>query len=330
MGTFLLRRLFHTALVVWGALSLLFFLIWLMPGDVADRGGEVAAVQTDAIERNLDRLYGLDDPVWLQYVKSLERIATFDFGTSSTNRDIGEMLGEAVITSGRLAFWGVLLYSVLGVGAGVIAAARHNGLFDRFSGFVSIFLVAFPPFVMGILLQIVLGVIPFQRDWPRWLHFPTQWQQDRMTWFFVFPTGGTWKFLILPTITLACVNLGGILRTSRTVMLEVLRADYLRTAKAKGVTRRRVLFKHGLRNAMIPIVTNIGSDIPNTLGFAILTETVWNIPGLGFTISQSVFAQDTRTVLAFCGVVVLIAAITSLLVDLSYGWLDPRVRLGDR
>ncbi len=330
MATYLIRRIFHTLLVVWGALSLLFFLIWLMPGDVADRGGEVAAVQTDAIERNLDRLYGLDDPVWLQYLKSLQRVATLNFGTSATNRDIGEMLSEALATSGRLAFWGVLTYSILGVVAGVWAAARRNGLFDRFSGFLSILLVAFPPFVMGILLQITFGVIPFQRDWPQWLHFPPQWRQDEMTWFFVIPTGGTWRYLILPVITLACVNLGSILRTSRTVMLEVLRADYLRTAKAKGLSGRRVLYRHALRNAMIPIITTIGSDIPNTFGFAILTETVWNIPGLGFTISQSVFAQDTRTVLAFCGVVVIISAVSSLLVDMSYGWLDPRVRLGDQ
>jgi oligopeptide transport system permease protein len=317
MTTYLIRRLLHTIVVVWGALTLLFFLIWLMPGDVADRGGEVAEIRTSAIQRNLDRLYGLDDPVWLQYVKSLMRIVTLDFGISSTNRDIGEMLGEAAITSGRLAFWGVLVYSVLGVTAGV------------FSGFTSILLVAFPPFVMGILLQIVFGVIPFQRDWPDWLHFPTDWRQSEMTWIGVIPTGETWRYLLLPVITLACVNLGTILRTSRTVMLEVLRAEYLRTARAKGISGRRVLYRHGLRNAMIPIVTTIGSDIPNTLGFAILTETVWNIPGLGYTISQSVFAQDTRTVLAFCGVVVIISAVTSLVVDMSYGWLDPRVRLGE-
>ena len=181
---------------------------------------------------------------------------------------------------------------------------------------------------MGILLQIVFGVIPFQKGWPRWLSFPVQWDQSAMSWFGPIPLGGTWKYLILPVITIACVNIGTIMRLSRTTMLEVLRADYMRTAAAKGLSRRRVLFHHGLRNAMVPIVTTVGSEVPNVFGFAILTETVWNVPGLGGTIAGAVFSQDGRTVMAFCGVIVLITALTSLLVDLSYGWLDPRVRFG--
>jgi oligopeptide transport system permease protein len=329
MATYLIRRLLHTILVIWGALSLLFLLIWLMPGDVTTNGGDIAVARTEAVQRNLDRLYGLNDPLPVQYAKSLKRVVTLDFGRSAENRDIGEMLRESAATSARLAFWGILLITVVGVTAGVYSAARRNGLFDRFTGFVSIFLVAFPPFVMGILFQIVFGVVPFQNNWPSWLRFPVQWDQGAMTWIGPIPTGRTWKYLLFPVITVACVNLGSILRTSRATMLEVLRADYLRTAKAKGLGSRTVLFRHALRNAMIPIITAIGSEVPNVVGFAILTETVWNVPGLGFQISRSIFGQDTATVLAFCAIVVIVSALSSLLVDFSYGWLDPRVRLGD-
>ena len=329
MGAYLVRRLFHTVLVVWGAITLLFLLVYWMPGDIIEAGGgEVNRQMTASVRENLERLYGLDKSMPQQYAKALQRVFTFDYGVSSTERDIFGMLKQAVVSSGRLSFWGLLSFSVLGTASGAIAAARRNGIFDRVSGFFSIFLIALPPFVMGILLQILLGVTPFQKGWPKWAQFPIQWSEQDMTWVAgVIPTGRTWKYLILPVVTLACVNIGGISRLARATTLETLRADYLRTAYAKGLSRSRVLFKHALRNSLIPVVTTIGTEVPNVLGFAILTETVWNIPGLGGTIRDAVFAQDTPLLLSFCSVVVLVAAVSSLLVDISYGFLDPRVRV---
>jgi ABC-type dipeptide/oligopeptide/nickel transport system permease component len=327
MGTYIIRRLINTFVMIWAGVSFLFLLIWIIPGDIVSNSGETDRSMSPAVRRNLEALYGLDDPVPVQYLKSLRRLVTLDFGMSGTNREISTMLKESLAASGRLAFWGVLTYSVFGVIVGVYSAVRRNKPFDRFSGFLSIFLVALPPFVMGILLQIVFGVVPAQKNWPDWMKFPVQWTLGEQRWLGLIPLGGTWRTLILPVITIASVEFAGQSRGSRTVMLEVLRADYLRTARAKGLSERTTLFKHGLRNAMIPIVTSIGLAIPNTFGYAILTETVWNIPGLGGSIAGAVGAQDTRTILAFGSVIIVIAAVVTLIVDLLYGIIDPRVKL---
>jgi ABC-type dipeptide/oligopeptide/nickel transport system permease component len=328
MGTYIIRRILNTFVMVWAALSFLFLLIWIIPGDIVSQTGDTDRSLTPAVKRNLDRLYGLDDPVPIQYLKSLRRVATFDFGNSAGNRPIITMLKESFAASGRLAFWGVLTYCILGIVSGVYSAVRRNGGFDRFSGFLSVVLNALPPFVMGILLQILFGVVAYQQNWPNWLKFPVQWTDGPQRWVMgVIPLGGTWRTLLLPVLTVASVEFANQARGSRSVMLEVLRADYLRTARAKGLSERTTLFKHGLRNAFIPIITSIGIAIPGTFGYAILTETVWNIPGLGGTIAGAVASQDTATVLAFGSVIIVITALITLLVDLLYGVIDPRVKV---
>ncbi len=330
MGTYILRRLLHGVLVMWGAVTLLFVAIWVMPGDVISNSGDIDRSMTAATRRNLEKLYGLNDPLPVQYLKSLRRLITFDFGTSANNLPISTIMKQAFADSGRLTFWGVLTYTVAGVVSGVYAAVKRNGFFDRFSGFFTILLNSMPPLVMGILLQFFFGVLPgpLKWNWPNWARFPVQWTLGERRWFAgIIPLGGTWRTLILPVITIACVEAAGQARGARTVMLEVLRADYLRTARAKGLSERTTIFKHGLRNALIPIVTSVGLAIPNTFGYAILTETVWNIPGLGGSIGQAVGVQDTRTVLALCSVVVLITIFVTLLVDLLYSVIDPRVKV---
>ena len=329
MGTYLIKRLLHSLLVIWGAVTLLFVLIWIIPGDVISNAGDLDRSLTPAVRRNQERLYGLNDSVPVQYLKSLRRLITFNFGESKNNRQISVMLKEAFAASGRLAFWGILTYSVVGVITGVYAAVNRNGVFDRVSGFFTIVLNALPPFVMGILLQYNFGVLfgPLRWNFPVWARFPIQWDLGQQDWFGLIPLGSTWKTLILPVITIASVETASQARGARTVMLEVLRADYLRTARAKGLSERTTLFKHGLRNAFIPILTSIGIAIPNSFGYAILTETVWNIPGLGGTIGQAVGVQDTATVLAFVSVIVIITVVVTLLVDIMYGFIDPRVKL---
>jgi oligopeptide transport system permease protein len=327
MGTYIIRRILNTFVMIWAALTFLFLLILIIPGDIVSLTGDTDRSLTPAVKRNLDRLYGLDDPVPVQYLKSLRRVATFDFGESATNRPISDMLKESFAASGRLAFWGVLTYAVLGIVSGVYSAVRRNGIFDRTSGFVSVVLNALPPFVMGILLQILFGVVAFQQNWPKWATFPVQWTSGEQRWLGLLPVGGTWRTLLLPVITVASVEFANQARGARSVMLEVLRADYLRTARAKGLSERTTLFKHGLRNAFIPIITSIGIAIPGTFGYAILTETVWNIPGLGGTIANAVAAQDTATILAFGSVIILITGVVTLIVDVLYGVIDPRVKV---
>lgn len=332
MGTYLARRLLHTVLIVWGGITVLFLLVQLMPGDVIDTLIGSDRVVNPTVRRNLERLYGLDQPMWVQYGKQLRNAFTFDFGVSyRTNQNVMDMLGESIVVSGRVAFWAIGSYSIIGVAVGVLAAARRHGLFDSASAFISVTLLAFPPFVMGLLLQYTTGVLPFKWGWPRWAQFPVQWDQGKVGWLMgIFPRGSDWKYLLPVVITLSCVNLGSLTRLARTTMLEVLRADYMRTASAKGLSRRTVIFKHGLRNALVPVVTSIGSDVPNVFGFAILTEAVWNIPGMGGAISQAALAQDVPVLVGFCSVIIVVTAVASLIVDFSYGLLDPRIRVAER
>jgi ABC-type dipeptide/oligopeptide/nickel transport system permease component len=151
------------------------------------------------------------------------------------------------------------------------------------------------------------------------------------SWFlFIFPTGIQWRHLILPAITLACVSTALAARMMRGSMLEVLRADYMRTARSKGLGERQVIFRHGLRNALIPVITLIGIDFGTVVGAAVLTETVFSWPGIGSKIVEAVGNRDLPVILGLSLVVIIVYVVVNLLVDLSYAWFDPRIRLGER
>jgi peptide/nickel transport system permease protein len=182
--------------------------------------------------------------------------------------------------------------------------------------------------VLGFILQYLFAVVPNKQDWPEWLALRTsRIGPDSWSLFFI-PTGEQWRFLILPAVTLASVSTALAARMTRGSMLEVLRADYMRTAKAKGLRERQVVARHGLRNAMLPVITLIGIDFGTVIGSAVLTETVFSWPGLGSAIANSVIDRDLPITLGLTLAVVLAYSFINLLVDLSYAWFDPRIRLG--
>jgi ABC-type dipeptide/oligopeptide/nickel transport system permease component len=174
----------------------------------------------------------------------------------------------------------------------------------------------------------MLGIFPNQHDWPEWARLPVQGIGPNEWTFFFIPTGGQWRYLVLPAVVLASVSTALVARMTRTTMLEVGQADYMRTARAKGLSERQVTFRHGLRNALIPVVTLIGLDVGTMIGSAILTETVFNWPGMGSTIARALEARDAPVVLGLTLTLVLLYVFVNLLVDISYGWLDPRIRYG--
>jgi ABC-type dipeptide/oligopeptide/nickel transport system permease component len=164
---------------------------------------------------------------------------------------------------------------------------------------------------------------------PDWMQLRTS-RLGPDTWFLFFiPVGEQWRYLILPAVTLACVSTALAARMTRGSMLEVLRADYIRTARSKGLGERSVVLRHGLRNALIPVVTLIGIDFGTIIGAAVLTETVFSWPGIGSQIVESVRERDLPTILGLSLVVVVAYVVVNLLVDLSYAWFDPRIRLGE-
>jgi ABC-type dipeptide/oligopeptide/nickel transport system permease component len=328
---YLVRRLALLLPTVFLALSFLFFLFFLLPGDPAEllAGGATRSVDEGVVERINER-YGLDDPILVQFKDYWTRTIQWDLGDSFiNNRSVNEILGERAVASLRLGFWAILIEIVVGIGVGLLSAIRRYSLSDRVTTVVTAAAAAIPVFVLGFVLQQLFAVQPFKQDWPEWARLKVQ-GIGPDTWAFgVIPTGEQWRYLVLPAITLASVSTALATRMMRGSMLEVLRADYMRTARAKGLRERSVVLRHGLRNALIPVVTLIGIDFGTVIGAAILTETVFNWPGLGSQIANAVGARDAPVVLGLSLVVVIAYSVINLLVDISYAWFDPRIRLGE-
>ncbi|HSH23512.1 MAG: ABC transporter permease [Actinomycetota bacterium] len=329
MVGYILRRSLLVVPVVWGAMTLLFLVFFILPGDTVDQlVGEGKAV-TPAVRANIEAKLGLDQPWYVQYGRYWARVGQGDLGESfQTNRSVNDVLESTAPASVRLAFWAMVVEVAIGVTVGLVSAIKRYSFIDTLTTVSTTMLIAVPVFVLGYILQIMLGVYAFQHEFPEWARFPVQGIGPNSWSFFLFPTNGQWRYLVLPVIALASVHTAVVARMTRTTMLEVNRADYMRTAAAKGLTPRRIIFKHGLKNAMIPVVTLIGIDLATLIGSAILTETVFNWPGVGSTIARALGAQDAPIVLGLSLVVVLAYVVINLIVDISYAFFDPRIRYG--
>lgn len=330
MAGFIIRRLFLAVPVVWGALTLLFVLFFVVPGDPAEllAGSASGRNVPEATLRAVEERFDLNEPFLTQYGNYWGRLLTGDLGESyTTRRPVSDILGETFPNSLRLAIWAIIIETVIGISAGVVSAVKRYSFIDSLTTVGSALFSALPVFVFGFLLQQMFGVFPNQNDWPDWARLRVQGTPDEWA-LFIFPTGDGWRFLVLPAIALASVTTALVTRMMRTTMIEVSRADYMRTAMAKGLTERQVVLRHGLRNALIPVVTLLGLDLANMIGAAILTETVFGWNGMGSRIAGSIGRRDAPTVLGLTMVLVIAYVVINLIVDLSYGYFDPRVRVG--
>lgn len=326
---FVLRRLGQLLLVLWGAVTLLFFLFFLLPDNPAELiAGGKGKVPDPQVVANVEKKYGLDEPVPVQYVKYLGRLVTFDFGESYSNGEpVTDIIKQRAPASLRLATWAILVEAFVGIGAGILSAIRKYSIADTLTTLLAAVLSAIPVFVLGYLFQQVFGVHAFKAGWPEWAQLPVQGIGPNSWFLWIFPTAAQVQYLILPTIVLASVSTVIVARLARTTMLEVGRADYIRTARSKGLKEGQITTRHALRNAMIPVVTFIGIDFGVLVGSAILTETVFNWPGLGSEIAQAASARDLPVLVGLTFVVVLVYGLVNMAVDISYAWFDPRVRL---
>jgi len=318
-------------LVLWGTVTLLFFLFFLLPEDPAEliAGGSNKNPDPQVVQ-NIREKYGLDQPVPVQYVKYLGRIVTFDFGQSYRDgSDVTDIIKDKAPASLRLAFWAITLEATVGIGAGVLAAVRRYSVADSATTILAAVLSATPVFVLAFLLQQVTGVHANTHKWPEWAKLPVQGVGPNQWILGVIPGPEQFQFMIQPVIVLASVSTVVVARLARTTMLEVGKADFVRTARAKGLRERDVTMRHSLRNAMIPVITFIGIDFGTLVGAAILTETVFNWPGLGSKIAQAADGRDLPVMIGLTVIVVLIYGLANLAVDVSYAWFDPRVRLGE-
>ena len=331
MFGFIVRRLLQILPTVFIAISFLFLLFFVLPGDPANLivGGGERVIDPDILERARER-YGLDDPLWVQFKDYWLRLLHWDLGESFANRrGVNEILYERAPRSIRLAFWAVLIEIIVGISVGLISAVKRYSLTDKATTVVTTAAAAIPVFVLGFILQYVFAVVPNKRDWPEWMALRTS-GLGPDTWFaFFIPTGEQWRYLILPAVTLACVSTALAARMMRGSMLDVLQADYIRTARSKGLGERSVVLRHGLRNALIPVVTLIGIDFGTVIGAAVLTETVYSWPGIGSRIVEAVEERDLPVILGLTLVVIIAFTVVSMIVDISYAWFDPRIRLGE-
>ncbi|WP_217129461.1 ABC transporter permease [Streptomyces sp. AC558_RSS880] len=305
MGRYAVRRLLQMVPVFIGATLLIFLMVNVMGDPVAGLCGER---QCDpATAARLRREFGLDEPVWRQYLTYMGNVFTGDFGTAFNGQEVTELMSTAFPVTIRLTLIAVLLEIVVGITLGVVTGLRRGRPVDTGVLLLTLVVVSVPTFVTGLLLQLLLGV---------------EWGWIRPSVSSEAPFGE----LLLPGLVLASVSLAYVTRLTRASIAENRRSDYVRTAVAKGLPHRRVVVRHLLRNSLIPVVTFIGADVGFLMGGAIVTERIFNIHGVGYQLYQGVLRQNTQTVVGFVTVLVLVFLVANLVVDLLYAVLDPRIR----
>ena len=335
MGKYILKRVLQFIPVFIGVTIILFAMKAIVPGDpisMITGGRSVPEATRLQLEVENNMIYGDENgkplrdengdtipvPIWEQYLRYMDDLLHGDLGTSySKKRPVTDIFAEKYPYTIRLALCAICLEAVMGIGAGLISAVKRYSFWD-----ITSILVAVPAFWLGMILQLVFGI----------------WLKDLTNGAFSMPISGAggptspyqdWMHYILPAFTLAAVSTAYTARIMRSQLLDVLNQDYIVTAKAKGLSRRAIIIHHALKNALIPVVTYIGIDFGAMMAGAILTETVFNWPGVGYEIYRAISQRDWPLVMGGVTIIVVVVMIINLLVDVSYAFLDPRIRLGN-
>lgn len=309
MGRYLLRRLLQMIPVLFGVSLVVFFIIRLKGDPVLML---VPDYYTEEQIQEVRRAYGLDKPVLVQYIEFVGRAVQGDFGRSFQNRQPAwDLVMAALPRTAQLTLAALVIGVVVAVPLGIIAAIRRNSPIDLLVTFLAMVGRTLPSFWLGLMLILLFAV--------------------QLRWLPVSGTGDLTgespiRYLILPALTLATGLIATLTPLIRSSMLEVIREDYITTARAKGAHERTVIFRHALRNALVPVVTMIGLNVAWLLGGAVIVEQVFAWPGMGRLMILAIFARDNAIVQAGLFVTSLIVMFSTLLVDVLYTWLDPRIR----
>ena len=319
MTTYIIRRLIQAVFVLIIVTLIVFFVMRLLPGDpiiiYVAQSAQVEAMPAEMIEE-LRAEFGLDKPVMVQYFNWVLDIFRGDFGTSIFyHEDVGKLMGERFPVTAHIGVLALIVGAILGVIAGLLAAIRRGKWVDKVITPLTYVGITIPVFFLAILMiyafALNLDLLPI--------------------YGYTSPFDDFWKStqqLVMPVLCMAVFGLASNARQMRSSMLEVVRQDYVRTAWAKGLSERMVITRHALKNSLIPVITLMGLGIGMVLAGSVLVETIFAIPGVGRLFVSSILGQDYVVVQAITFIIALIIQIANLLVDISYGWLDPRIRYG--
>ena len=314
MTRYLVVRLYSMALTLAGLTVLIFLMLRLIPGTVVEQMIGVDAIASPAMVAQLKAFFGLDQPWYVQYGRWIGQLLQGDLGTSwRTGKPVVSLILERLPVTLELTLFSVAFALVLGTAAGVVSAVRRDGAVDNVTRVGTLLGLSVPVFWQGTMLILFFSL--YLRWMPPvvWVDFLTDWKRNL-------------TIMVLPALCLGTASAANIARTTRACMLDVLRSEYIRTAAAKGLAERMVVLKHALRNALIPIVTVAGLQLGILLGGTVVVEEVFTLPGVGRLVLWSIYQRDyplTQSTILF---IALLFMTLNLLVDLLYGYLDPRVR----
>jgi oligopeptide transport system permease protein len=304
MGKYIVRRLLQMIPVIIGSTFLIYCLNFALPGDpVQGRCGERPCPPSYVAAFNKE--YNLDKPLLVQYGLYMSKVVQGDLGRTFYGNPVAHELAIRWPTTIRLALMAIVVEIIVGISAGVLAGIRRGKFVDSLVTVSTLVLISIPVFVIGNLVQLIFGV--------------------RLGLFPVTATQGTFYQLVMPAFVLASLSVAYVARLMRTNLVENLRADYVRTARAKGLSNARTVGVHTLRNSLIPVITYIGIDLGALMGGAIVTERIFNVNGVGNFLYRSVSQKDGVAVVGTITVLVLVFLLANLVVDILYGVLDPRI-----
>lgn len=306
MGAYALRRLLQMIPVIIGTTFLIFVTVWALPGDPFRGKCGDRACPPEYVAQMREQFH-LDDPLLVQYGRYLGNLLTGDLGQTFSGDSVASQIGQSLPVTLKLTIMAIGFEVVIGIAAGILSALRRGKFIDNLILVSTLVVISIPVFVIGFVAQYMLAI--------QWKIFPAT----------VGPDATPYE-LLLPALVLASLSLAYVSRLTRDTLSENLRADYVRTATAKGVPRGKVVRRHALRNSLIPVVTFIGADFGALMGGAIITEGIFNINGIGGLTYRAIRTREGALVVAVVTFMVLIFLLANLLVDLLYGYLDPRIR----
>lgn len=320
MLSYIVKKLLVAVLLVLGVMTLIFLLVEISPGTAADRF--VSPEMSPEIRALVEAKWHLNDPWWVRYVATLRNLFTGNLGTSMiSERPVSEMIWEKLPNTLWLSLVSIVLIQLIGVAIGAVQAVRQYSWVDAGLSLVSLFFYSMPAFWLALMLQLIFAL------W--WPILPSSDMTDAVMYDFMGPFEQVLdrlRHMILPAFALGVASAAGIARYMRSSLLEVIRQDYIRTARAKGLPERTVIFKHALRNALLPIITILGLQLPFLVSGSVLVENIFSWPGMGRLIVESIMSQDTPAITGCFFVFTLMVVAGNLMADLLYAVVDPRIR----